>query len=481
MRHCESVWVTQVQSERQGSEMKTILVSIGVIVVAVLAAAVFAVAVFAPPEISVFRPSGPEKANELIRKVTVEGKDHSYPLYFVEFDDEGFYADPDQKDAVLEAISGSIAEEAAGTGSASRTEGTVVLLYVHGLNHNAREEDNNVSCFGELLDATAMMQARRGVNVVGVYVGWPGLVYDNSNLNAVVAYLGREAAADRIAERGDLQDLFTSISRARHKSGSKHTRFVIIGHSLGGRATYLALRPIMLHSIEGGSASLRERIADVAVFANPAFSAVEHRSLKRLMSEQAGDSSTIPRFIVLTSESDEVLRGAFQASQKAKSFFRGDYGLNDRLRWTAVGHHLGYVTHDLRLEGGSYSNPEGQGECPRLSADELEIVKGMSRAQSKTELYNFALINHYVDGEKTYHTKLQRVAGRAGGEAMVIQVDEKIIPNHNDIFTTPIVDFIVRVLNCGYYESYCRKTLSSLEEVKLLPEENRAGQGHPSS
>ena len=446
--------------------MRILLLSLG-IVMAILLVAGFALAVFAPPETSVFRPSGSERANEEIRTVGVEGEDYSYPLYFVEFDDEGFYADAGQKTAVLEAVRRSISDEADGAGSGSRVNGTVILLYVHGLNHNARREDDNVSCFGELLDATAMMQRPRGVNVIGIYVGWPGLVYDNSNLNAVVAYLGREAAADRVAERGDLLDLFTNVSRVRHESNSKHTRFVIIGHSLGGRATYMALRPMMQRTIDEGTSSLSKRTADVTVFANPAFSAVEHRSLQRVMSTVAPDSNAIPRFIVLTSESDEVLLGAFQASQKLTSFFRGDYGLNDPLRWTAAGHHLQYLTHDLRLEAGSYSNPEGSGACKRLSANELEIIKGRTRVRSEEELYNFAVIEHFANEQKAYQTTLRRVSDRGGGEAMVIQVDEKIIPNHNDIFTTPMVDFIVRVLNCGYYEAYCRQTLASLDEVDL--------------
>ena len=230
----------------------------------------------------------------------------------------------------------------------------------------------------------------------------------------------------------------------------------------------------MQRSFDEGKPNQRNRIADVTVFANPAFSAVEHTSLERIMSTAAPDPHAIPRFIMLTSEADEVLRGAFQASQKLTSFFRGDYGLNDPLRWTAAGHHVPYLTHDLRLEEGSYSNPEGTGACPRLSANDLEIIKGKARVHSQEELYNFAVIEHYdADGEKEYQTTLRHVSGRDGGESMVIQVDEQIIPNHNDIFTTPIVDFIVRILNCGYAEEYCRETLGSLDEFDLPGEDGR--------
>lgn len=448
---------------------KRILVLLLGSTLALALAAAFALAVFTPPEISVFRPSGSGNANEQIRTIDVDGEDYEYSLYFVEFDDEGFYADPGQKAAALSAIRARIAAESDAADAGSNANGTIILLYVHGLNHNARQEDDNVSCFGELLDATAMMQRPRGVNVVGVYVGWPGLVYDNSNLNAVVAYLGREAAADRIAERGDLLDLFTNVSRERHASESPHTRFIIIGHSLGGRAAYMALRPVMQRAIDESAneaaSPFSERTADVTVFANPAFSAVEHSSLKRVMSAAAPDTNSVPRFILLTSEADEVLRGAFQASQKLTSFFRGDYGLNDPRRWTAAGQYLGYLTHDLRLEG-NFSNPEGEGACPRLSASELEIIKGKARVQNREELYDFAEIEHYADGEKAYQTTLRRIAGRPGGEAMVVQVDEKIIPNHNDIFTTPIVDFIVRVLNCEYYEERCLEKLAGLDEIE---------------
>ena len=365
--------------------MWKILITLGIVLTTILTTAVLALFVFAPPAVDLFRPAGPGSENKQIRGVSFQSVEYSYPLYFVEFDDEGFYADHGQKDAVLDAVEASITEEKEGSAS-----GTIILLYVHGLNHSARDGDDNVSCFGELLDAVAMMQRPRNVNVVGVYIGWPGLVYDNSNLNAVIAYLGREAAADRIAERGDLLDLFTNIGRVRYESESPHTRFVIIGHSLGGRAAYLALRPLMQRSMDKGFSDIRERTADVTVFANPAFSAVEHSSLRRIMAAVEPTAKSFPRFILLTSEADEVLLGAFQASQKFTSFFRGDYTLNDGLRWTAAGQYPEYLTHDLRLEDGEYANPEGDGPCPRLSASELEIIKGRTRAQSEAELYDFS-------------------------------------------------------------------------------------------
>ena len=98
--------------------------------------------------------------------------------------DEGFFVEPAQVQGLITDLSGKLNE----------TEMTI-LLYVHGWNHNASDSDPNVACFEELLKATAIMQATykssdheipRGV--YGVYVGWPGVVYENRMLNTALEH-----------------------------------------------------------------------------------------------------------------------------------------------------------------------------------------------------------------------------------------------------------------------------------------------------
>ena len=452
----------------KGNEMR-ILSALAGLITAIVMTGILIAAVFAPPEKSVFRPSGVEGKNAENFEITHDGQNVPYSRYFVEFNDDGFYADKGQQQALLERIEAAVAREKK-AGASPDKFATVILLYVHGLNHNANGQDNNVACFDELLKAAAIMQAKRDnvdVEVIGVYVGWPGLVYDNANLNSVVGWLGREAAADRVAERGDLLSLFTKISKLRGDSKSKHSRFVIIGHSLGGRAAYLALRSTMQRFAEDRSQMVvgDDRVADVTVFANPAFSAQEHDSLHRMMSAASSGPTVVPRFIMLTSESDEVLSGAFEAANKAASFFRGDYRLQQQARWQAAGSYQPYVTHHLELEG-EFENPSHDGACPRLSADELGITRGGDRVNNPLDRYRFAVITHQGEnGANGYKTVLKRIKGRSASETMVIRVDRRIIPNHNDVFTTPSVDFIARILNCGYWESDCIKSLDKLDEV----------------
>src|SRR5262245_46953429 len=73
---------------------------------------------------------------------------YRYSYGYVEFDGLGNYAAPAQVESLLKDL----------TASTARAD-TVILLFVHGWNHDARTGDTNVACFEELVKATAIMQA----------------------------------------------------------------------------------------------------------------------------------------------------------------------------------------------------------------------------------------------------------------------------------------------------------------------------------
>lgn len=374
---------------------------------------------------------------------------YSYSLSFVELNDDGLFVEPEQVDRLM-------ADLQAKTDHAD----TTILLYVHGWNHNASTNDTNVACFEELLKATAIMQSTYLSSnkttpraVYGIYVGWPGVVYENEKLNKSLTFFGRQSAADRAGERGALLGLFSKIAELRDRQAPAKTKFVIISHSLGARLTYKALRPIMQHSVYAADSGKSDFIADVAVMVNPALSADEHTALAALINGQAkqGSNKSQPRFIIATSERDEVLSGIFPLSQQINSFVRGDYALTDKRRTLPLGLFDEYVTHSLKLEG-KYENSAGKNGCPTLSHEELEIARGKRRAQNDVELYNYKLIKHYdAQNQETYRTILTESANISRGPIMVVRVSGEIIPNHNDIFTSPFVDFVARVINAGLY------------------------------
>jgi hypothetical protein len=81
-----------------------------------------------------------------------------------------------------------------------------------------------------------------------------------------------------------------------------------------------------------------------------------------------------------------------------------------------------------------------------------EIVKGKKRAENEAELYEYRIIKHYDESAKeTFRTVLTESENRSIGPTMIVKVSGDIIPNHNDIYTSPFVDFISRVVNVGLY------------------------------
>lgn len=412
-----------------------------------------AIVSFKGPEQVLHRPLG---ASPNFVKTATQVSDsvslpYSYSYAYVEFNNKGEFSGEAQVERVLADLRARVAQT-----------DTVILVYVHGWNHDAREGDTNVTCFEEMLKATAIMQAtytaRGGTTprgVYGIFVGWPGLVYDDKR--QLGTFFGRQSAADRVGERGDLLDLFSRISRIRHETVSRtakrpQTKFVIVSHSLGARLTYRALRPVMRGAmIDNDSRS--PFLADVAVMVNPALSADEHASLARMVEHQTqrGTDRAQPRFIIATSESDEVLQNHFVLSQRAAGWIRGEFKpAADPSVWP-IGLYDDYLTHTLKLTG-TYLRPAGRAACPTMNHDDLEIVRGKRRVKQESELYDYRVVRHYDDrGQETYRTTLEETGRNSPGPLMVVKVAQQIIPNHNDIFTSPFVDFVSRAINAGLY------------------------------
>lgn len=403
------------------------------------------------PEQILYRATATQNYSQNSASYTSSDGSHpySYSLSFVELNNEGHFVEPSQVDRLLTDLQAKVSQA-----------DTTILLYVHGWNHNASTDDTNVACFEEMLKATAIMQSTYLSSdhtspraVYGIYVGWPGVVYEKEWLNKALTFFGRQSAADRVGERGALLELFSKIGKLRDQTSPQKTKFVIVSHSLGARLTYKALRPVMQHSVYEAGSDKSSFVADISIMVNPALSADEHMVLATLIEAQAGQEvdTVQPRFVIATSEKDEVLGGIFPLSQRFSSFVRGDYTLADKRRTLPVGLFDEYITHFLKLEGHYEDSPGGNG-CPTLRYDELEIVRGKKRVQSDDELYYYDIIKHYdAGGNEIYRTVLTESDNRSGGTIMVVKVSGDIIPNHNDIFTSPFVDFVARVVNAGLY------------------------------
>jgi hypothetical protein len=378
---------------------------------------------------------------------------YRFKLGFVEFNDEGYLVDPQQEQALLSEIEAD----------AGQPGFDLVVLYVHGWNHDAGMDDSNVGCFREFLRAAAVMQAhyeqkkKQPRRVHGIYAGWPGVVYPHSQWRQATTFWGREAAVDRLAERGALLQLISRISAIKHKAGPRRVMFVAVGHSLGGRSLYRALRPLIQNSLAAADyAAQLPPIADLALMVNPALTADDHKTLFDLMTASPHATGAVPRFVIATSRADSVLRRQFRWSRYVGTLVRGDFAMSTDSRTTALGAFQPYVTHSLSLTQMSapgYENGNGDTRCPSMTLDELDIVRRAATIENSEELYRFDTIVHRDSrGKALYRTELKR-ASAASGPLMVVEVDGKIIPDHNDLFTAPFVDFVARMLNSEFYRN----------------------------
>jgi hypothetical protein len=129
--------------------------------------------------------------------------------------------------------------------------GVTVIVFVHGWDNNAQENNRNLRNFRSLLARAAGGEKRDGRGVLGVYLSWRGKSLAKP-LKAFT-YWGRGRAAETIGQ-GIMVEVLARIrnihwlvaegarSRGRSRQGIyQNSRLVLIGHSFGGRALYNAV------------------------------------------------------------------------------------------------------------------------------------------------------------------------------------------------------------------------------------------------
>lgn len=159
----------------------------------------------------------------------------NYYLAFVEFDDQGWFADRKQTEALFLLLK-----------ELEKERHVLVFVYAHGWKHNASRCDSNVLCFSRVLERMDIMERRLADTprrVVGIYVGWRGLSLDAGPLTNL-SFWERKNTAERVG-RGGVAELLMRLEAYRRTRNPKReeekTQLVIAGHSFGGLVVYSAL------------------------------------------------------------------------------------------------------------------------------------------------------------------------------------------------------------------------------------------------
>ncbi|HSI47057.1 MAG TPA: hypothetical protein VLA61_02170 [Ideonella sp.] len=371
-------------------------------------------------------------------------------LFFVQANDRGEALAPPQTQAVQDAVD-----------QANAGAGALVALFVHGWQHSADKADSYVCDYADLISgirameqAAARASGRAPRQVIGVFFGWPGAPYDSAVANVVTTFWDRLQAADRLGgAQAVLPQLMAGLahrvsSAPRDPRADRRSAFVVAGHSMGARAVFSAIRGGLLQASDAAPAAPRP---DLVLLINPAFSAELYRAVH---DEQAQCKPAAMPVLLFSSETDGVTREVYPAGQ-AMSYAPDAPQTAPFLEhiYTAA-NFPAFVTHRLRME-------VLQGEAPKAQGPQT-ILRGFQRAPARSdELYAdnpVTVFRQPSSGypaltDAWYRMRLEPVDDSASicpaGGSKVIEVDQRIVPDHGTIFTPPFMEYVVRALNHG--------------------------------
>lgn len=267
-----------------------------------------------------------------------------YHLGYVQFDDDGRYAQPGQVERVMDEI------------GAASGQGLILVGFTHGWKEDAGADRWSVSAFKAMLTAIAEQEHRLATatgqpprQVAGVFLGWPGRTTALPGLTGLT-WFDRENAAERIA-RGDYGDALLRLKQLRDTPASGNAdsqsgnQLILIGHSLGSAMLYQRL---VKEPLRGAGAVLTP-VADLVLLLSPSIPAADVAALDTL---SPADRAALPPIMAVTSEGDTTLRMAFPLGQWLEN---PSTTASTRGHARAMGLYPPLVTHRLALNGSALS------------------------------------------------------------------------------------------------------------------------------
>ncbi|MCQ8105785.1 hypothetical protein NP590_16875 [Methylomonas sp. SURF-2] len=308
----------------------------------------------------------------------VSGDGLGYTLGFVELDDQGRFYDRGQADALLHLLK-------------RQRQPVYVTVYVHGWNHNADEDDLNVSRFKQSL--TDAKQRNPDMNVVGIYVGWRGKTIDLPYLK-LLTFWDRQRVSQVVGGQ-PLLDFLLQVEALVKTPAQPRNTLLTIGHSLGASVVFNALNPLLRDRLaQADSRGLPPQgFGDLVVLVNPAMEARRFVNLREAgqayRRRHAGAGPQPPLLLIATSEADKLTKDSFSRVRRISALF-ADYASDQpvgeapigqsewELDTTAVGHYPHFVTHRLEAGGSAYAEDRCVFAAGRRQTSALQGLLRMS-------------------------------------------------------------------------------------------------------
>lgn len=393
------------------------------------------------------RPMQPSADAQYIQNrfyASKDGMPGDYYLSVVEFDDQGWFAERKQMDALF-ALLDTLEKEDRETGGH-----TLIYVYAHGWKHNANACDNNVMCFSHLLERTDLVEQSmndEGSNrkVVGVYVGWRGLPFETALNN--VSFWNRKDTAARVG-RGGVFELLTRLNDYRNNRmkdyclaslkqtqdserkskksfqwqrdnllkaypdcanytnstevprradpGNAPTQLIITGHSFGGLVIYSALSHALMEraaktitDANGTHYDRAKSFGDFVMLVNPAFEGSLYEPLFQIATHRTYEDTQRPVMMIVTSTADSDTGSLFPIGRTLNTIFQRATSTEqtDSMR-KAIGHDVRYMTHQLVSDGKPAKKRGDDNRCPYLRQTSLIDVEKELMPLYKTNISN---------------------------------------------------------------------------------------------
>ncbi|HVF18069.1 MAG TPA: hypothetical protein VNA21_14210 [Steroidobacteraceae bacterium] len=419
-------------------------------------------------------------------------------LRFLEVDDEGWFWDRRQADAIIDGIHSSV-----------KTKDTMVVTFVHGWHHCARCCDENVEGFRQtLVDLSKTLEDR--FNIIGIFVGWRG---QSLPMPANVAtFWGRKGAAERIGEN-DIREFFSRLQRlfasyrpdvigepgSNQPQGPHHfLGLATIGHSFGAQ---IVLRSVA-SSIENQLMLLNQNPAylrgarsadpkdttpvsvsgfgDLVVLINPAVEASQYHRLHILSRGLNYSQLQTPLVLTVSAEDDYARHRLFKFGRMLGEFFTGKPRKDDPVQRAverqALGVYEGHITHELgpvdtnvSLHTEVITNTDASCGNKTCSAKWLDWVQPpQTYAPDSLNAQDASIATFDFSGSVVFNdVRLRPLESAANGTSgfqplIVARASNKIIESHSDIFSRPFIRFIVPYVT--FIERKSRANLNSNRE-----------------
>lgn len=383
-----------------------------------------------------------------------------FHLGFIEYDDQGLLRDREQLKKVLDAYS-----------VITGTDDVIVIVYVHGWQHNAAPGNSNVESFKQLLteishnETVASQQDKRAKRkILGAYIGWRG---DSSVLPILkyTTYWSRQYTAHQVGELGATEtilklarivNLRAGINFSKSNTSKSHTspvsKMVIIGHSFGGQVVFTALQHVMTDRVidTRGDRIFQKNyrfFANLVVLINPAFEALRVSTLFDMLQDGCRHypKDNPPSLVMLTSEADNVTRYIFPYIGRATVLFESHTNIDRQVCTkegetkitineleadrTTIGHFKPYQTHKL------------------TPLQDKNIRKSDFNYRSLKKRWVNQNFGSQLDFEEVRLSHLGRT--HPLNPMLNIYVDGSLIKDHNDIWRKEVMGFLRDVITIG--------------------------------